>query len=211
MASKKATVCLIDDESDIIESFSACLALDYEVRTFTSAKVALGEFDRGLQPEVIITDLRMPEMDGLSFLAELRKRNSTSSLLVISGHAGKSDVIQAANFGISGFIEKPFTMRELREALIPFASRPNQAAVFSEILKETNNLVRDLEDLNESHFERAVMAENYIVKMTDSLYSSAKEKLEFLQFLREQRSIERKNQATKKNIQEKIERIRAGR
>ena len=69
------TVWIIDDETDISETYAALLESEGAVTTacFGSAKAALAEIQKGNHPDVFITDIKMPEMSGLEFITELRK------------------------------------------------------------------------------------------------------------------------------------------
>jgi two-component system chemotaxis response regulator CheY len=70
-----------------------------------------------MHPTIVTMDLTMPEMDGNECVAELVKRDPDIRILVISALADKATAIDALEKGASGFLCKPFTDRQLNEAL----------------------------------------------------------------------------------------------
>lgn len=75
------------------------------------------KMQRELQPTLVTMDLTMPEMDGSDCVAQLVKRDPDLRILVISALADKMTAIDAIERGASGFLCKPFTDRQLNDAL----------------------------------------------------------------------------------------------
>lgn len=71
-------------------------------------------------PDLITMDLTMPEMDGVSCIKELTGKYPTINILVISALSDKATAIQALKLGARGFINKPFSDRQLIDALLEF-------------------------------------------------------------------------------------------
>ncbi len=69
------------------------------------------------QPDVVTMDLTMPEMDGIECIRRLRQVDDGARILVVSALADKATAIRALQEGANGFLCKPFTDDELREAL----------------------------------------------------------------------------------------------
>jgi DNA-binding NtrC family response regulator len=100
---------LIDDDKLINKSMSNILEMEnYEVETFTSAQKALHYLETmGLCFDIIITDINMPDLDGLSFIKILKERNWDSvELLVLTGYGSIENAVQAIKLGAAGFFEK---------------------------------------------------------------------------------------------------------
>ena len=110
------TVLIVDDEEMVLTSLTTYLSLetDYQVVTFTSAKEALS-FVRDNGVDLIISDFLMPEMDGISFLAEVRKLRPEVPRIILTGYADKENAVKAINdVGLFQYIEKPWDNDDLR-------------------------------------------------------------------------------------------------
>lgn len=125
-----AVVHLIDDDEDVRRSTSFLLGTaGFAVRVHESALRFL-EALAELQPGCILTDVRMPGMDGLELQRKLREMGNTMPVIVMTGHADVPLAVQAMKAGAVDFIEKPFEDESLlaavRLALQSFAgSRSN--------------------------------------------------------------------------------------
>jgi two-component system response regulator FixJ len=101
-------IYVVDDDDAVRDSLSTLLeARGHTVRSFASA----GEFlaaAPSLRPGILITDIRMPEMDGLQLQQRLIERALPFPLIVITGHGDVSLAVRAMKAGALDFIEKPF-------------------------------------------------------------------------------------------------------
>nr|WP_232236887.1 sigma-54 dependent transcriptional regulator [Thiosulfatihalobacter marinus] len=101
-------IAIVDDEQDMRQSISQWLALSgYDTETFASAEEAL----RALGPEypgIVITDIRMPGMDGMQFLKKLMGADSALPVIMITGHGDVPMAVEAMRVGAFDFLEKPF-------------------------------------------------------------------------------------------------------
>jgi two-component system chemotaxis response regulator CheY len=75
------------------------------------------ELFRRTQPDVVTMDLTMPEMDGIECVQKLVELNSKVLILVVSALADKATAVEAIEKGANGFLCKPFTDRQLNDAL----------------------------------------------------------------------------------------------
>lgn len=111
------TVLLIDDDEAMRRSTEQALELaGYAVRSFPAAEAALNEAGRGLNG-VVITDIRMPGMDGMELLHRLSELDPELPVILITGHADVSLAVEAMRRGAYDFIEKPFAMQALSAVL----------------------------------------------------------------------------------------------
>ncbi len=127
-------IVIVDDEDMVLTSLNSFLALEteYEVSTFTSAKNAI-EYIKENDIDIVISDYLMPEMDGMSFLAEVKKINPQIPRIILTGYADKENAIKAINeVGLFQYIEKPWDNADL---LIIIRNGI-----------EKNNLMKNLED-----------------------------------------------------------------
>jgi DNA-binding NtrC family response regulator len=116
MGSDKETVVIVDDEEMVLTSLSTFLTLetDYQVMTFTSAGEAL-KFIGSNDVDLVVSDFLMPEMDGISFLAEVRRLRPQVPRIILTGYADKENAIKAINeVGLFQYIEKPWDNDDLR-------------------------------------------------------------------------------------------------
>ncbi|NIP38944.1 MAG: sigma-54-dependent Fis family transcriptional regulator [Candidatus Dadabacteria bacterium] len=109
-----STVLIVDDEPGVRESMSLILKMEgYTVDTVRDAVHALKLLDTGKNYDFIISDIKMPEMDGLEFLAELKKRESDSIIIMISAYGTIESSMKAIKFGAYDYINKPVNTDEL--------------------------------------------------------------------------------------------------
>lgn len=101
------TVYVIDDDEAVRASTAFLLeTANLKVRTYESAETFLAERDRA--PGCIITDVRMPGINGLELARRIRDSGSNEPVIVITGHADLPLAIEAMRAGVIDFVEKPF-------------------------------------------------------------------------------------------------------
>ena len=109
----RQTVLLIDDDEAMRRSTEQALELaGFEVAAHGSAEAALGRAGPGLDG-VVVTDIRMPGMDGMTLLQHLAERDPDLPVILITGHAEVSLAVEAMRRGAYDFIEKPFAVQAL--------------------------------------------------------------------------------------------------
>ena len=112
-------VFVVDDDDAVRESLEISLKLaGHQVESFASAPdfLASGAPSR---PGCLVTDIRMPDMDGLELQEELKRRNSALPVIVITGHGDVPLAVRAMKAGAGDFLEKPFA----RDALLAAVQR----------------------------------------------------------------------------------------
>ena len=98
---------LVDDDHDVLGANARYLRLnDYQVVVADSAEVALDRLKKE-KIDVVVTDLRMPGMDGIAFAREARLIKPLLPVLFFSGYASVPDVVEAMKLGAVDFLEKP--------------------------------------------------------------------------------------------------------
>ncbi|MDD5722493.1 MAG: response regulator [Syntrophales bacterium] len=114
---KMDKILLIDDEEDILEVLSLSLRSDgYDVITAASGEKGLEAFERE-SPLIVLTDLRMPGIDGLDVLKRVKNTNPDAEVIVITGHGDMDSAIDALRYGASDFVNKPVREEALQIAL----------------------------------------------------------------------------------------------
>ena len=101
------TLFVVDDDADHRAALADLLdAAGSAVQTFATAPAALEALDS--PPDLVITDLRMPQMDGIALLKALQIRLPDLPVLMISGHGDVAQAVQAIRAGAEDFLEKPY-------------------------------------------------------------------------------------------------------
>ena len=114
--SPRPCVLVVDDEPSIRDLLSKMLALaDYNVDVASDGQAALERFRLGGY-NLLITDLRMPGMDGMSVIHEARRLHADLPIIIITGFLIKASAIEAADLGISGYLTKPFRVPKVLKA-----------------------------------------------------------------------------------------------
>jgi two-component system, LuxR family, response regulator FixJ len=120
-------VHVVDDDMDVRKSLGFLLATaDFAVRLHESATAFLSTAKVDLDG-CIVTDVRMPGIDGIEFLRQLRMRSHKLPVIVMTGHADVALAVQAMKEGASDFIEKPFDDQVLIDAIRSALANRNQA------------------------------------------------------------------------------------
>ena len=100
-------VLVVDDEEGIRDLLSRTLAMaDYDVDTTSDGMSAL-ESIRNDGYKLVIADLRMPGMDGLTLIREVKQINPQLPIIIITGYSSESSAIEAVNLGVAGYLTKP--------------------------------------------------------------------------------------------------------
>jgi len=110
-------VAVIDDERDMRLSITQWLALSgYEPESFASAEDAIANIGPNY-PGVVVSDIKMPGMDGMKLLKKLMGQDSTLPVILITGHGDVPMAVEAMRLGAFNFLEKPFEPEELTQLI----------------------------------------------------------------------------------------------
>ncbi len=110
---RKARILVVDDDPGLLRLLTIRLrAENYEVEAMESAALALAAASR-FRPDLVVTDLRMDEMDGIGLLKELQNRYPGLKVIILTAHGTIPDAVQATQMGAFGFLTKPVDKQEL--------------------------------------------------------------------------------------------------
>lgn len=142
--SNNAVVHLIDDDEDVRRAVAFLLGTaGMAVRVHESA-VAFLENLSGLQPGCIISDVRMPGLDGLELQRRLKEMGIEMPMIIMTGHADVPLAVQAMKAGAVDFIEKPFDdellLSSIRIALSQFEKAGRSGAEIAQIQAKIETL-----------------------------------------------------------------------
>jgi response regulator RpfG family c-di-GMP phosphodiesterase len=114
----KPQVLCVDDEIRVIEGLALLLRKEYDVQLASNAAEGLQKVSAMSNLAVVISDMRMPGMDGASFLQEVKMRRPDATRILLTGEAGREGAIRAVNEGqIFRFLTKPCPIDQLRTAI----------------------------------------------------------------------------------------------
>jgi two-component system nitrate/nitrite response regulator NarL len=120
---KKHKVILVDDHQMLIDGLSAILAANENIeilKTFTNGNLLLEELHE-LQPEIILTDISMPDIDGYELTKKIKQQNPAIQVIALSMSGSIADINKMLDVGISGYVLKNVGNQELIEAIYKVA------------------------------------------------------------------------------------------
>jgi signal transduction histidine kinase len=146
------SVYVVDDDPLVTESLSRALELetDWRVFAFNEGARALAAMPAA-PPDVVLSDFKMPGMDGIAFLARVRAAHPDAVLLLLTGYADKESAIRAINeVGIWQYVEKPWALGDL---LVKIRQGLERRALVTELQKKNAALEGRLSELERAHSE----------------------------------------------------------
>jgi two-component system chemotaxis response regulator CheY len=107
-------VFIVDDSSTMLMSLKSTLEISgFKVETASDGEQALGKIKAGLKPDLIITDINMPKMDGLLLIKEARKILRFTPILALTTESQQGKRDEAKKLGATGWLVKPVTGSDL--------------------------------------------------------------------------------------------------
>ena len=118
----KKKIIIVDDHNMFVDGLSSILSQEKDIEivlTSSSAKQIVKYLSINTEEHIdlVITDINMPEMDGIEAIEEILKLDPNLLILVVSALADKATAIEAMTKGALGFLCKPFTEQQLTDAL----------------------------------------------------------------------------------------------
>jgi DNA-binding NtrC family response regulator len=111
-------VLVVDDEKTVCNSCVKILTQEgYKVDVALSGKEALNKA-KGNRFDAVITDWKMPEIDGIEIAQRIKKENPNTAVIMITGYPSVETSIKAMRSGVSDYVPKPFTPEELSDAVV---------------------------------------------------------------------------------------------
>jgi two-component system KDP operon response regulator KdpE len=160
---KQTTILIIDDEPKIVRFIRTSLSLSgYNLLTAGSGEAAIAQFEEE-QPDLIILDLGLPDIDGFEVLRELRTF-STVPIIILTARDEEKDKVKGLELGADDYLTKPFGARELEARIqavlrrVEWSPQPNDMAEFT------------LNDLHVDFRRRRVRTGSEEVRLTPTEY-----------------------------------------
>jgi DNA-binding NtrC family response regulator len=123
MSENKLRVLVLDDEPIVCKRLQPALEkLGFAVDTFTQSVEAMHQVQQSAY-DIVITDLKMKEVDGMRFLEEVKKQRPQTEVIVITGFATMETAKQSFQKGVFDFIAKPFKLSEIQDVVTRAAAK----------------------------------------------------------------------------------------
>lgn len=176
-----ARILAIDDENNIRMMIQLALEQSgHEVETAADGITALEKFGDGSEYDLVLLDQRMPGMEGLEVLQEMKSRNPDARIIMITAYATIDLAVDAMKAGATDFLRKPFTTETLRGAVLGAMMtepRPQQQAVSTEPAEvaaeeeflESSPILYGFSTINGFHIESDPT--NVVIEAGDRRYS----------------------------------------
>jgi YesN/AraC family two-component response regulator len=149
------TILIVDDEKDICEVLDISLSdLGYKVHTARDGEEALQVFEK-MRPSIILTDIRMPGMDGIELLRRIKGHHPDTEVIMITGHGDMDLAVESLKLEATDFITKP-----INDELLEIALKRARERIFSR--QKIKEYTENLERLVREQSEKLVKAERLI-------------------------------------------------
>ncbi len=162
-------ILIIDDEQDILKLLSMSLRADgYQTLTAPSGKEGI-EIFKNKKPDIVLTDIKMPEMTGLEVLKSIKGIDHNAQVIIITGHGDIDSAIEALQYGASDFINKPVKS----EALAVAIKRAKKKAAINRQLKSYTEDMELMCGIATKEFERKSKFQEKLIKIsTDGIVAT---------------------------------------
>ena len=168
-------VLFVDDEPAVLEGYRRLLRRDFTVETAVGGEAALARMASGAQYAVVVSDMRMPEMDGVELLTRVKAMAPDTQRMVLSGYADVERAISAVNEGsIFRFLTKPSDKDTLTSALHAGIAQFRMIRTEKDLLERTLRgsiqvLTEVLSLINPEAFGRTVRIRRYVNHIASKL------------------------------------------
>lgn len=170
------TLCIIDDIKSVAEGLTA---IEWDALSIKVAGVSFNgeeglELISRVKPDIVITDIRMPHMDGLTLLKAIGEQNLTSRVILISGYTDFEYAKEAIRLGASDFVVKPFTEEDITESVLKMKQQ---------IMEERSKLLSEKEMEQKVRESMPLLRQEYFSLLVRhaTTWELAKQRWEFLQ------------------------------
>jgi len=148
MKDERISILIVEDEATVLRSLNNIIARRYEkVYVAENASKALDIF-RNEEIDLVLTDIRMPGMDGLTMLQKMKEQKPNLRRLVMSAYSESEFFLQAIDLGVDGYIVKPFLKDKILEAIEKSAKNILNEKLAKESKKQLESSEKKLRELN---------------------------------------------------------------
>ncbi|MZH05653.1 MAG: response regulator [Nitrospinae bacterium] len=154
-------VLLVDDDPNILKSYKRQLTTFFQVETAESAEIGLKTLTDNKDIAVVVTDLKMPGVNGLEFLEKVRTISPNSARIMLTGYPDQKTIVDAINTGgVSKFLEKPCSSELLKSSI-------DEGFEFFKLTSQDSNSSKKLMAHNLSMLKEKVAEQNKKLKSAE--------------------------------------------
>ena len=170
-SAENLTILYVEDEQDILHSMTNYLEKFFHtVYTAANGKIGLELYEK-YRPDIVITDINMPVLDGFQMAQAIRNINEDQNILVISAYSDTENFTRFIQLGIDGYILKPIDFEQLNTALYKVAYKITQYKEniqykqnLEHMVEEKNIEVQNLEEQKIENYKKTLFA---LIKMLE--------------------------------------------
>ncbi|WP_186644961.1 response regulator [Fluviispira vulneris] len=180
------TIFIVDDEPDILDAMASVIQIYLKINIvlFNSSVEALEKIKSGDVPNLIISDIKMPMLDGLKFVSEIRKLNIRKPIIIQSAFANKKDAIQSLRLGVYGLLDKPVPHELLIHEITRALNMEEYALIAEQLRREKDLLIALFQKFIAKNHERIANVENLLLNES-KVFSKNKNKDKLATFLKD--------------------------
>lgn len=142
---RQAVVLVVDDEVGPRESLRLILSPEFTVEIAEDGNQAVAAFDR-VAPDVILSDIRMPKMDGVTLMKAIRERSADVPFILITGYASLDSAKEAVRAGAFDYISKPYNVSDIRDVVRRALKSRRQSRDKEQMVQRLVHANHELED-----------------------------------------------------------------
>ena len=166
MASTPCSILIVDDDPDLLKLLTFRLhGAGYHVESADSAERALAKLSVSV-PDLVITDLRMGGMDGITLFENIRKTHPALPVIILTAHGTIPDAVAATQRGVFGYLTKPFDSKELLSQVEKAVSVSGVSGVGAEAADKDTKWREGI--VTRSPIVESILAKAKLVAMSDA-------------------------------------------
>ncbi len=179
--SMRKKILLVDDDAGLLKLLSLRLeAAGFSIQTVDSGAKALIKLT-GFQPHLMITDLRMDDMDGLTLFTKAHQKYPLLPVIILTAHGSIPDAVDATHQGVFSYLTKPFDSKQLLESINAALGQQYQPQVDDNQVDETwlKEIITQSTLMNELHKQAWRVAQSDVSVLIQSDSGTGKELLAY--------------------------------
>jgi len=154
----KNSILIVDDEKDVRNIITDVLAdAGYDVHQAESGMEAIRIFDK-IEPSIVVTDIKMPGMDGIELLKIIKEKNSETEVIMLTGHGDMEIAIKSFQYKAFDFITKPIPVEMLHVVLENARNKIMSREMLKEYTKNLEDMIREKAKLQDRLSSLGLMA-----------------------------------------------------